>query len=307
MKFVVKSIVSLDKLHTHGFVDESAASIPERDVVIAEFVERFSADPLEACQFLVERNRWRDENANLASVIFKTHLLDKTQIGNLLAENEQLMRSFIDLFHFTGIRIDDALRMFLLSLRLPVDSTKAERLLRGLAYRYFDANKNLVPFDREMTTEVVLAIMQLNDSLHGGTFGFAMHNPALRLDVFISAFRSKDPQGIVDDDLLKNIYLSIRNSQLSQALPKGEEGDAREVLVRPAKFPTKLTYNTWSEPITICIPEPDRDFQIQLLGEGLEFDPPKLEFHVRNTVDFRVKGKALGIKFVLFDRIGKNA
>jgi Sec7-like guanine-nucleotide exchange factor len=188
MKFVVKSVVSLDKLHVHGFAEEST-SVPERSAVIAEFIERFARDPHTACRILVERNRWKDDAANLASVIFKTAELDKTQIGVLLSENEPLMRAFIDLFHFTGVRIDDALRMFLLSLRLPGDPIAAERLLRGLAYRYSDANKGIVSFDRDLAAEVVLSIMQLDDSLHGGQFGFALRNPALRPDIFISALQ----------------------------------------------------------------------------------------------------------------------
>lgn len=306
MKFVVKSVVSLDKLHVHGFAEEPT-SVPERSAVIAEFIERFARDPHTACRFLVERNRWKDDAANLASVIFKTAELDKTQIGALLSENEPLMRAFIDLFHFTGVRIDDALRMFLLSLRLPGDPIAAERLLRGLAYRYSDANKESASFDRDLAAEVVLAIMQLDDSLHGGEFGFALHNPALRPDIFISAFRSKDPQGLVDDGLLSDIYASIKHSPLSQSLAADQADQARQISVRPAKLPTRLTYNTWSDPITICIAEPDPHFQIELLGDGMDFDPPRLDFHVRNTATFRVRGRALGTRSILFDRVGENA
>jgi hypothetical protein len=111
----------------------------------------------------------------------------------------------------------------------------------------------------------------------------------------------------VDDDLLSDIYASIKHSPLSQALAANQADQARQISVLPAKLPTRLTYNTWSDPITICIAEPDPHFQIELLGDGMEFDPPRLDFHVRNTATFRVRGRVLGTRSILFDRVGENA
>lgn len=306
MKFVVKSVVSLDRLHATGFADEAGPN-PDRDALVAEFAESFSRSPKDACKRLVDRNKWRDGHVSLAAVIFKTPELDKSKIGALLANDEMLMRSFIDNFHFRGVQIIDALRMFLLAVRLPGDASAAERLLRGVAYRYHDANKHQVAFERELTAELVLAIMHLNDAMYGGRFGFAMQNTALRPDIFVASWRSKDPNGLVEEDSLLDIYSSLKRNQLAQALAPNEIHRARELEIRPAKFPSKLTYGVWSEPITICIPSPDQNFGIQLLGEGLEFDPPVLEFLVRNQSKFRVRGTSLGMKSVLFGRIGDNA
>lgn len=305
MKFVVKSIVSLDKLAISGYADEPTTE-PERHPVVTNFVQRFAEDPATACQYLVEKSRPKVDPITLASLIFKTPELDKAQIGRLLASDDVLMKAFIDRFHYTGIRIDSALRMFLLSLRLPTEPTSCESLLRGFAYQYYDANQKVVSYDRDLAAELVLAIMQFNDALYG-IFGFALPNHAITRDTFISAFQSKDSRGLVPTELLSEIYTSIRSTRLVQALSSKENHLAKGVVVTPSRIPSKLTYNIWSEKISVRIPEPDSSFKIKLLGEGLEFDPPVLDFSKSAEGSFRVRGKALGTKSLLFDRIGDNA
>ncbi|OCF40196.1 hypothetical protein I317_06021 [Kwoniella heveanensis CBS 569] len=306
MNFVVKSIVSLDKLAISGFAEEPKTE-PERHPVVNNFIQRFAEDPVEACAYLVERSSPKVDPVTLASLIFKTPELDKTRIGELLADNDKLMKSFIDRFHFAGVRIDEAFRMFLLSLRLPTEPTACETLLRGFAHTYFEANHNLVSFDREVASDLVLAIIQFNDALYG-TFGFALPNHAITKDTFISAFSSKDPHGLVSEELLAQIYDSIRATPLSQALNAEEQRlQGRIVQLSPARIPTKLTYNVWSEKITVSIPQADDQFQIKLFGEGLEFEPAVLDFENRSEASFRVRGTSLGTKSLLFNRVGNNA
>lgn len=306
MKFHVKSIVSLDKLYVSGFEDEAIRE-PPRHAVVQSFIEQFAEDPVTACKYLVERSHPRVDAVTLASLIFKTPELDRTQIGLLLSGNDRLMRAFIDRFHFSGVRIDNALRMFLLAVRLPSDPTAAETLLRGFAHRYFEANRDIISYSRELAEDLVLWIMQLNDTLYG-MYGFALPNHAITFDIVILAFQSKDPHSLVHPSLLSDIYASLQSSRVDQALSADEEKErGREIHMSPAKLPSKMTYNTWSEEITIGIEEKDGDFQIRLLGEGLEFEPALLDFTNGREQKFRVKGLSLGTKSILFDRIGSNA
>ncbi|KAK4686095.1 hypothetical protein P7C73_g4037, partial [Tremellales sp. Uapishka_1] len=305
MQFVVKSVVSLDKLVISGISEEQ---YPEnkRHPVVQHFIQQFAADPVSAVRYLVERSNPKVDPPTLASLLFKTPELDKSQIGMLLANNETLLLAFVDRFHFGSVRIDDALRMFLLSIRLPTEANASETLLRGFATRYFQANQNIVGYDKGLTTDLVLAIMQLNDALYGG-FGFAFPNHAITRETFTEAFRSKDPRDLVPEDLLSEIYSSIRKNKLIQALASHESGQEREVVLTPAKLPSKLTYMTWSERIYVSLPSVDPLFKVKLLGEGLEFDPPLLDFSRSSEESFRVRGTSLGSKSMLFDRVGGNA
>ncbi|WVW84590.1 hypothetical protein I302_106624 [Kwoniella bestiolae CBS 10118] len=305
MKYIVKSIVSLDKLAISGFNEEPTAE-PPRHPVVTNFIERFAQDPVSACAYLVERSNPKVDTATLASLIFKTPELDKTQVGYLLAHNDKLMRHFIDRFNFLNIRIDEALRMFLLSIRLPTEPTSCETLLRGFGYRYFEANQTQIAYDRDLAAELVLAIIQFNDSLYG-TFGFSLPNHAITKETFTSAFQSKDPRGLVPVDLLSDIYGSIKGRELVQSLdPKEESKSSKKIDIHPRR-PSKLSYNVWSEKITISIPAPDPAFKIQLLGEGLVFDTPLLDFARASELSFRVKGTSLGVRHLSFNRIGSNA
>lgn len=305
MQHIVKSIVPLEQVEISGFEAESPDD-PERTAVMETFVDRFAADPVGACRYLADKSGPKIDAGTLASVLFQTPALDKTQLGNLLCGNDSLVRAYVDRFNFAGIGIDDALRMFLLSLRMPSDPNASGNLLFAFAERYHAVNEESIAYDSQLATDLVLAIVQFNDALYG-TFGFAAPNHAITQDAFVSAFRSRDRDQRVPDQLLADIYLSIRSDPLVQALATHERGLAKEVGVSPAKLSTKLTYNMNSCKIYVSIPAPDPSFKIRLQGEGLVFEPPILDFSGTSEMSFRVKSTGLGTKTLLFDRLGPNA
>ena len=69
--------------------------------------------------------------------------LDKTAIGEILGEDPKkdknaiaTLTRFTDLFDFTGMRFDNALRLFLGSFRLPGEAQKISRIMEVFAARY---------------------------------------------------------------------------------------------------------------------------------------------------------------------------
>ena len=297
MRFNVKSIVKLDQLHISGF-DAEATAEPERHTVVQQFIERFRENPVVACRYLVERSNPRVDVVTLASLLFKTPELDRTQLGVLLAGNDKLLKAFIDRFHFADVRVDDALRVLLLALRLPQEG--GEAILQGFAQKYFEANRSIPGYDQVIETDLVLAITQLNDALYG-MYGFAPRTVDFTEEAFVNDWRSKDPRGIVADETLMDIYGSIRSNSLAPS-----EDTGYEVEMTPSKFPSRLTCGRWSDEIKIAMPKPDPDLEIKLLGDGLEFEPKVLHFHGKEAV-FRVRGTSLGQKSILFCRTGRNA
>ncbi|KAL7423227.1 hypothetical protein Q5752_002527 [Cryptotrichosporon argae] len=303
LKFVVKSIVALDKLVVSGIANESAVE-PPRHPVVASFIAQFTEDPVAAVRYLVERSNPRVDVLTVASLIFKTPELDKAQIGNLLAGNSAVLCAFVGRFQFAGARIDDALRMFLLALRLPRQMAAAESLLQGFADGYHSSNKDIIT--RNLCIDLVMAMLELNDMLYS-TFGFAAPSPSVRFDDFVASFREKDQQHRVDVDLLHAIFNSIAESRLVEGLACDQADRAEDISLTPARLPSKITYQTFSESIVVRIAKPDPHLQIRLLGTGLEFDPPVLDFTRTAEQSFRIKGNALGVKSLLFQRVGANA
>lgn len=303
MKFVVKSIVSLDKLAVSGIGDEAPTGAPKHPIV-QQFIRNFADDSTIASRSLMENTKL--DSKTLASLVFSTPELDKSQLGQLLAKDAGVMRGFMAKFNFVHMRIDDALRIFLLAVRLPSDIRLAESLLRNFAKGYYASNEDIVEYDQTLACDLVLATLELNDMLYS-TFGFAYPNHAISRDSFISSFRAKDPHHLVSDDLLLAIYSSIRGSKLLQALPVHETHLSRPVAFDPSPLPTHLPIDSWSNEIKITLPRPDPQFKVKILGAGLEADPPQLDFTQFSIQSFRVRGLDVGAKTLHFERSGTTA
>lgn len=134
--------------------------------MVVSFVQTFAADPGLAVQELVEQSGLPEDS--VASMLFKTIELDRTRLGELLAAKKSagLLRQFLVKFSFGGVRIDEALRIFLLSLRLPTEANAGERLLVAFAVQWQEANAAIASFPPDIAIQLVLAIMQLNVGWH---------------------------------------------------------------------------------------------------------------------------------------------
>lgn len=81
----------------------------------------------------------------LARFIFsKSTRLNKKVLGEYLAKpsNIDLLKKFIHLFEFEGLRVDEALRILLKSFRLPGESQQIERVVEIFAERYEECQKS---------------------------------------------------------------------------------------------------------------------------------------------------------------------
>lgn len=192
----------------------------------------FSTEPSRAVRELVAESGLPEDS--IASMLFKTSELDRTRLGEFLSSRKHasLLRKYLVKFSFGGVRIDEALRIFLLAVRLPTEANAGERLLEAFATQWQEANAAVATFPRDLAVQLVLAIMQLNvrlsvpeppspfsagwtdtsstasalqDALNPtSSFGtFAFVNQAISADDFIAAFRSHDPRRLVGDDLLE--------------------------------------------------------------------------------------------------------
>ncbi|KAM0791694.1 hypothetical protein ACM66B_003967 [Microbotryomycetes sp. NB124-2] len=317
--FIVKSVVELSQLKVMAAEDpltserKRAARRKEKQPGLSTFIDRFANDPRKAIASLVQRGGLANDAVSIASCIFTNPELDREQVGSYLAapENRQILRAFIERFRLGGVRIDDALRLFLMSLRLPTNNAQvAEYVLSVFAMTWTEVNGSS-GFDPSLTTNLALAIMQLSDALHSGNYGndglFAAPNPDLSVDEWIANFRKLDPRMLVPEDLLTRIYASVRRERIEQGSDNSIFSMTPDIECEMSYAPSALTYRTPSEPITITIPEPDQKFVIKLHGTDLKFDPPILSFAKSATQSFRVTGTSLGSRAMVLIKMGANA
>ncbi|GAA5909370.1 hypothetical protein JCM5296_007018 [Sporobolomyces johnsonii] len=321
--FIVKSIVELQQLKVAATVEEppddpSSSSGKKRHPLLVAFVDRFANDPTRAIAALVQKGGLANDGPTIANLLFRNSDLNRNQLGAYLANpnHRHVLRAYIERFRFGGVRIDDALRLFLMSVRLPYDQKAAEYVLGVLATVWTETN-GATGFDPSLTFSLILAILRLSDALHGGSndAGDPAFFPSSRptslpsVDDFIGRFREHDTRMVVPEDLLSRIYTSIRRERIEQASDNSifSMTPDIEASIEPAKLPTRLTYRIPSDVFTVSIPAPDPKFTIKLHGTDLQFDPPVLSFARSATQKFRVTGTALGIRVMVLIKRGANA
>ncbi|AOA61603.1 ARF guanine-nucleotide exchange factor 2 [Komagataella phaffii CBS 7435] len=122
-----------------------------------------------------------DELANFFFV--KSSRLNKRTLGEFLAKpkNLDLLKKFVGLFDFKGLRVDEALRVLLKSFRIPGESQQIERIVETFAERYVECqnypkdidsqladgenNEHVMP-DKDSVFVLSYSIIMLNTDLH---------------------------------------------------------------------------------------------------------------------------------------------
>lgn len=315
-KFIVKSVVYLRDLKFSADREDVRARTAltashMRYQVVRTFVHQFTKDPDMAISTLFAKSNTRDDPIALGQLLFRAIELDRARLGEYLARRTSkiVLKAYVDSFGFAGLRIDKALRVFLLSICIPSKSA-LEYLLDAFASRWYEANAGIVAYDKDLAIRLARAIVQLNEVMHGGiaqTTGMTGYPRRNVLDRdFIDAFRRYDPRSLVPDELLQKIYTSIRRERLSQSRTSYESIPDFTISIKRA-IPPRLTYRIQSEPIILRIPQPDPQLNIQLFGQDLVFDPPVLSFAKSAEASFRVTGTSLGPKTIIMWRSGPNA
>lgn len=312
--FFVKHVVPLQQVKVDNLTPIAGSAFKDRDKqhpLVTHFIESFTEDPFQAIKDLLRRSELGNEPSTLASVLYKTPDLDREQLGHFLSHksNAHLLKSFMERFPFRTVRIDDALRILLLSTRLSTSAVECENLLQALVRHWYQCNAGHSDGNApaELVWQLVLAVMQLNDSLHPDwAFGFAFPNKAITARDFVQAFSAKDPQRWFSQDTLVDIYASIHDEPLMQSLSTAHSYAARNIVLSP-KAPFRFQVNKWSEKIMIRIPDIDPGFEIRLHGDGLTFDRPVLRFEDVDEAGFRVMAATVGSKHIVFQRCGPNA
>ncbi|KAL4616683.1 cytohesin-2-like, partial [Arapaima gigas] len=184
---------------------------------------------LQGIAFLVENELLRNTPEDIAQFLYKGEGLNKTAIGDYLGERDEfnikVLQAFVDLHEFTDLNLVQALRQFLWSFRLPGEAQKIDRMMEAFAQRYCHCNPGV--FQSTDTCYVLsFAIIMLNTSLH---------NPNVRdkpgVDRFISMNRGINDGGDLPEELLRNLYDSIKNEPFK--IPEDDGNDLTHTFFNP--------------------------------------------------------------------------
>jgi serine/arginine repetitive matrix protein 2 len=310
--FIVKNIIDLNTVQVITNRDEGLSS-PSRHPIVQQFVRDFGINADSAVANLLQRSGLDEDQDALGKLLFNTFELDRTRLGGYLSKKSHkgALKSYLDCFGFSGVRIDYALRTFILSIRLPTEAPEhaQEHLLNTFASKWFDVNARAVSFDRDVAMKLVRILVQLDSQIHKAPQGHPNGYDFRPLDFHAeweAIVRAVDPRGLIPDELIDKIYYSLREDPLRWADDAQYGRVSSIVFKRPP--PNHLAHRVQSDPITLRIPHPDPHLRIQLHSQdGLIFDPPELNFARSTEVAFRVTGSSLGPKAIIFSLVGAHA
>ena len=318
-KFVIKNVVHLRDIRLNVDRDDdprrmSTAMITQRPDFIRKFIDDFLVDADLAIARMVNLQTPQGYTA-LGRLLVQLPELNKSKLGEYLSRrtSRPALKAYLDAFGFTGIDICVALRIFLLSLHIPSGPGYAntlETLLDTFAGRWYEANAGIVAFGKGLAMRLVRAIVRLHEALHAsisqdsGATRYSGHHVSMR--DFTDAFRRHDTHCLVPNNLLGEIYNSIRYEKLCQARNPAT-GRAHHPIVLRRTIPSRVTYRRQSEPVIVRLPQPDPALTIQLFGQDLTFEPAVLSFAKSAEASFRITGTGLGQKTVVMACFGPNA
>ncbi|KAM4590678.1 Golgi-specific brefeldin A-resistance guanine nucleotide exchange factor 1 isoform 3-T3 [Odontesthes bonariensis] len=189
--------------------------------------EQFNQKPKKGIQFLQEKCLLSDplDNNQVAQWLRENPRLDKKMIGEYVSDrkNMELLDSFVNTFTFQGLRIDEALRLYLEAFRLPGEAPVIQRLLETFTDNWHKVNGS--PF---MTNDagfaLAYAVIMLNTDQHN--HNVRKQNIPMTVEQFKKNLKGVNGNKDFDQDMLEDIYNAIKNEEI--VMPDEQTGLVKE-------------------------------------------------------------------------------
>lgn len=189
--------------------------------------EQFNQKPKKGIQTLQEKGLLSSpmDNNEVAQWLRENPRLDKKMIGEFISDrrNTDLLDSFVNTFTFQGLRIDEALRLYLEAFRLPGEAPVIHRLLETFTDNWHKVNGN--PFQtNDAGFALAYAVIMLNTDQHN--HNVRKQNIPMTLEQFKKNLKGVNGGNDFDQDMLEDIYNAIKNEEI--VMPDEQTGLVKE-------------------------------------------------------------------------------
>ncbi|XP_044272751.1 Golgi-specific brefeldin A-resistance guanine nucleotide exchange factor 1 [Tribolium madens] len=210
--------------------------IPSKDELMAQKnikkwlptgTEHFNHKPKKGIQFLQEHGVLKNEldPHEIALFLKENSGLDKKMIGEYLGNrsNVTILDAFLKTFDFTNTRIDEALRHYLETFRLPGEAPIISHLMEHFAEHWHKSNGE--PFvDVDAAFTLAYAVIILNVDQHNQNA--KKQKTPMTLAGFKKNLKGVNGGNDFDEDMLDEIYNAIRTDEI--VMPAEQTGLVRE-------------------------------------------------------------------------------
>ncbi|XP_021101157.1 Golgi-specific brefeldin A-resistance guanine nucleotide exchange factor 1 isoform X12 [Heterocephalus glaber] len=180
--------------------------------------EQFNQKPKKGIQFLQEKGLLTIpmDNTEVAQWLRENPRLDKKMIGEFVSDrkNIDLLESFVSTFSFQGLRLDEALRLYLEAFRLPGEAPVIQRLLEAFTEHWRNCNGS--PFaDSDACFALAYAVIMLNTDQHN--HNVRKQNVPMTLEEFRKNLKGVNGGKDFEQDILEDMYHAIKKCAMISA------------------------------------------------------------------------------------------
>lgn len=198
-----------------GTMDDVQAALETkaRKNLVISVTDAFNTKAKMGIALMIERGLVEENSpASLARFLKDSGRLNKTALGAYLGnpKNSKVLECFIEDYDFSNKRIDEALREFLCSFRLPGESQQIERIFETFAKQYCSGENNTMYVANDDAAFVLsYAVIMLNTDAHSPQVKRQM-----TLEEFKRNLRQSNDGKDFDQDYLEDIYRAIKSKEI---------------------------------------------------------------------------------------------
>nr|CAB3248501.1 golgi-specific brefeldin A-resistance guanine nucleotide exchange factor 1 [Phallusia mammillata] len=202
-------------------------AIRQKKKILQTGTELFNQKPKKGITYLQEQNMLALplDTREVAIWLHANPWLDKKMIGEYISDRRQpeLLDSFVRTFKFEGLRVDEALRMYLETFRLPGEAPVIQRLIEAFSSYWSECNHH--PFlNMDAAFTLSYAVIMLNTDQHNRNV--RKQNEPMSINEFKRNTKGCNDGKDFDQNMLEEIYNTIRNDEI--VLPEEQTGPIRD-------------------------------------------------------------------------------
>ncbi|KAE9417648.1 hypothetical protein Angca_008878 [Angiostrongylus cantonensis] len=211
----------------------------KRKRILAEGTELFNQSPKKGIEFLREKGLLGADSASVVYWLRTNPQLDKKKIADYICsrKNSNVLEAFVSSFPFENTRLDDALRMFLETFRLPGEAAEISMVMQHFSEQWYKANNE--PFNHvDAAFTLSYAIIMLNTDQHNPQV--RKNQPPMTVDCFKRNLSGTNGGADFDPNMLTSMYDAIKSEEI--VMPAEQTGLVKEnylwkVLLRRGESP----------------------------------------------------------------------
>ncbi|KAF2354695.1 Sec7 domain [Trinorchestia longiramus] len=204
---------------------EHLLALKEKKKLLATGTDQFNVKPEKGIQFLQDNGILGTTNEDIAVFMKENPKLDKKMIGEYLSKkkNVGILSAFVKSFEFKGLRIDQCLRTFLETFRLPGEAPLISIIIEHFSEHWHKSNNE--PFGKEDAAfTLAYAVIMLNVDQHNQNA--KKQNIPMTLDQFRNNLRGVNDGKDFDPAMLEEVYNAICSEEI--IMPAEQTGLVKE-------------------------------------------------------------------------------